>query len=139
MHYAYRFDRMSAVLRQTCLDGCRIGAAPPVAGEEIHLEPEPAGQALPERSELAGLVHQHALARRERIDQRRLPRAGARRRIDDDRMPGLKHVLHPLEHLFAELGELRPAVIDSRMVDRAQHPVRNIGRARDLQKMAAGV
>ncbi len=107
VHDAHCLDRVRAVLRQTRLDRCRIGAVPPVAGEELHLEPEPVGQAPPERGELAGLVHQHAIARRQRVDQRRFPRAGARRGIDDDRMPGLKHVLHPLEHLLAELGELR--------------------------------
>ena len=38
----------------------------------------------------------------------------------------------------ASARELRPAMIDRRLVDRAQHPVRHVGRAGNLQEMAAG-
>jgi hypothetical protein len=37
----------------------------------------------------------------------------------------------------AEALKLRPAVVDGRAVDRAQHPVGHVGRARDLQEMAS--
>ena len=52
---------------------------------------------LPQRRELAGLHHQHAVAGRQRVDQRRLPGAGAGRGVDDDRVGGLEDGLDALE------------------------------------------
>jgi len=47
--------------------------------------------------------------------------------------------LHAAADRLAELGEFRAAVIDRRRGDRLQHPVGHIGRAGDLQEMAAGM
>ncbi len=44
----------------------------------------------------------------------------------------------PGEDRLAELRELGAAMVDRRLVDRAQHAVRHVGRARDLQEVAAG-
>ena len=51
--------------------------------------------ASPQGGEVAGLGHQHLVAGRQRVDDRRLPRAGARRRIDDHRFCGLEDGLMP--------------------------------------------
>src|SRR3954451_3721394 len=84
----------------------RIGPTPPVARQQLRLEPQPLGHAVPERGELPGLGHQHAVAGRERGDQRRLPSPRARARIDHDRHPGPEDQLQALQHLAAEPGEL---------------------------------
>ena len=74
----------------------------PVAGQELDLEPELRRHLLPQRREVAGLDHQHAVAGRQRVDQRRLPRAGARRGIDHDRLRVLNTRFMPGEHVLAE-------------------------------------
>ena len=56
----------------------RIDAAAPVAGHEVDDEAELLRHRAPERREVAGLEHQHAVARRQRVDERGFPRAGAR-------------------------------------------------------------
>ena len=89
--------------------------------------------------EMTGLDHQHPVARRQRVDERGLPRPGAGGRIDDHRARGLEHPLHAGDDLLAELGEFRAAMIDRRHRDRLQHPVGHVGRAGDLQEMAAGM
>ena len=70
--------------RKLRLDLGRVGAVPPVAGKEVDGQRQPLGELVPQRGEVAGLGHQHAIARRQRVDERRFPRAGARRRVDDD-------------------------------------------------------
>ena len=74
---------------------------------------------------------------RERVDQRRLPRAGAGRGIDDDGPDVWKTPPQAGEHLEAELGERRTAVVDRRAVDRPQHAVGDVGRPGDLKEVAA--
>src|SRR5918994_1575973 len=75
-------------------------------------ETEFAGHLLPQRREVAGLEAEHPVTRRERVDQRGLPGAGARARIDDDRVRRAERRLDRLEHLPAEGRELRAAVVD---------------------------
>ena len=72
------------------------------------------------------------------VGQRRLPGAGARCRIDDDRMPGLEDLRDALEHPQAERAELRAAVVDRRQAHRPQDAVGHRGRPGDLQEVAAG-
>ena len=50
---------------------------------------------------------------------------------------GLEHGLESVEHLAAELGELRAAVIDRRRGHRAQHAIGRVGRAGNLQEVAS--
>ena len=92
----------------------------------------------PQHGEVAGLEHQHPVAGRQRVDERRLPRAGAGRGIDHDGAGGLKDPLQAVEHLAPEPRERRAAVIDGRLRDGAQNPVRHVGRPGDLEKMTAG-
>src|SRR3546814_3080693 len=55
-------DGVALVRRQAFADGGRIGAAAPVAGDELRHQAEALGEALPQGREVAGLVHQHAVA-----------------------------------------------------------------------------
>ena len=87
--------------------------------------------------ELAGLHHQHAVAGVERVDQRRLPGAGAGGGVDDHRIGGLEDGLDAVEAAPGELLELRPAVVDDRRVHRPQDAVRQRRRPRNVQEMAA--
>ena len=50
----------------------------------------------------------------------------------------LEHALHPGEDFLADGAELRAAVVHRRKIDRAQHAIGHVGRARDLQEVAAG-
>ena len=91
----------------------------------------------PQRGEMAGLDHQHLVARRQRVDDRRLPGAGSRRRIDDDRTGRLEERLAALEHVMPEALEFRPAMVDDLPADRPQHAVRNRARSGNLQEMVS--
>ena len=114
MQHAHRLDLVGLVLAQMRLDRRRVGAGAPVGRDEFRLEAELLRHVLPQRGELAGLDHQHAVAGRERVDQRRFPGAGAGRGIDDDRIGGLEDGLDAFEHALGELGEFRSAVVDDR-------------------------
>jgi hypothetical protein len=59
------------------LDGGGIGAAPPVGLQKDRLDPKALRHFAPERCEPACARHQDRVARRERVDERRFPRAGA--------------------------------------------------------------
>ena len=84
-------------------------------------------------------THQHAVAGRQRVDQRRFPRAGAGSGIDHHfALRALEHALHSGEDFLADRAELRAAMVHRREIDRAQHAVGHVGRARDLQEVAAG-
>ncbi len=137
VQHADRLDLLVGVLAQMLLDRRRIGAHAPVGLDELGLEAELLRHVLPQRGELAGLHHQHAVAGRERVDQRRFPGAGARRGIGDYRIGGLENGLDAVEALLRELGEFRPAVVDHRGVHRPQHAVGQRGRSRNLQEVAS--
>jgi hypothetical protein len=138
MHDAHGLDGVPLVLFEARLDGASIGAAAPVGGNELRLQPELGGHALPQRGEMPGLVHQHLVAGGERVHQRRLPGASAGGGIDEHRARGLEDGLDPREHLQPERLELRPAMVDDRHVHGPQDPVRHRRRPGDLQVMAAG-
>ena len=121
------------------LDLLEIGAMAPVARDEIDVELELVGDAAPQDRELAGLAHQHLVARLQRVDDRRFPGAGAGRRIDDHRLLGLEHPLHAGEHRKTDLGELRTAMIEAGHVHGPQHPVGDVGRSWNLKEMPSGV
>ena len=125
------------VFRQARPDLRRVHAAPPVARQEQRIEPEPGRDPLPERREVPRLGHQDAVTRRQRVGQRRLPRAGSRRREQHDRLAGLDDGSHAGKHLAGQLAERRPTVIDGRGGDRAQDAIGHVGRSGDLQEMSA--
>jgi len=138
VQHADRLDLVRLVLLQVLLDDGGVGAGAPVAGNELGLEAELLRHGLPLRRELAGLDHQHAVAGRQRIDQRRFPGAGAGRGIDDDRIGGLENGLDAVEAALGELGEFRAAMVDDRRIHRPQDAVGQRGRPWDLQEVTPG-
>jgi hypothetical protein len=64
-----------------------------------------------------------------------VPNTGCR--TDHDIGLRLEHFFHTGQNRFAWYGEFGAAMIDRHVVDRTQHPVRDIGRSGDLQEMAA--
>ncbi len=139
MHDHHRFDRVVLVGGKARLDDGRVDAVAPVALDEFDLEPEVGRDAAPQRREVAGLEHQHPVARRQRVGERGFPRAGARRRVDHDVAVGLEDFFQAREHLEGQRGELGAAVVDGRHVHRPQHPVGHVGRAWNLQEVASRV
>jgi hypothetical protein len=131
-------DGVHPVQGEAGADRLGVGAVPPVAGDQLDLEAEAGGHACPECGEVAGLAHQHAVAGRERVHQRRLPGSGARVRIDDDRaFFRAEDLAQTCEHLMRQLLKVGPAMVDRRPVDGAEDAVRDVGRPRDLQEMAS--
>ena len=128
---------MLRIRAQPGIDDRRIDAVAPVAGHEIDLEAQPRRHIAPERRKVAGLEHEHAVAGGERVHQCGLPRAGARRRIDDDRAACLEDSLKPFDHLVPERRELWTTMIDGRPRDRVQHALGHVGRPGDLQKVTS--
>ena len=139
VHHADRLDAVRLVVGQRRADRRHVGAAPPVGVDEDRLEVEPLRHLVPQRGEPAGAAHQHRIARRQRVGQRRLPRAGAGGGIDHHRPLGLEDRPQVGEDLQPQPAEIGAAMVDRRAVDGAQHPVRHVGGAGDLQEMPAGV
>ena len=138
VQHAHRFDLMRLVVLELGLDHRRLGADAPVGRDELRLQSKVFRHPLPQRRELAGLDHEHAIAGRERVDQRRFPGAGAGRGVNDDRVGGLENRLDAVERAARDLGELRSAMIDERRIHGAQNAVGDRRRPRDLQEMTAG-
>ncbi len=130
-------DLARLVLGEPGLDRVRVHAGAPVALDELGTQAETGRHLVPQGREPAGLEHQHPVAGRQRVDERRLPGAGAGGRIDHDRVPGLEHRLDAGEHLPAEDAELRSAVVDRRLRDGGEHRQRRVRRSRDLQEVSA--
>ena len=137
MHDRDGLDGAAAIVSELLFDDGRIDAVAPVAGNEIDLQAEPRGHVAPERGEVAGLEHQHRVAGRQRVDERRFPRAGAGRGIDHDRARGLKHALKAVDRLAPERRKRGAAMIDGRLRDGAQDPVGHVGRPGDLEEVTA--
>ena len=77
VHDADRLDAVRLVVGERGADRRHVGAAAPVGVDEDRLEAEPLRHLVPQRGEPAGAAHQHRVAGRQRVGQRRLPRAGA--------------------------------------------------------------
>ena len=138
VQYAHRLDLVRFVFAQLGFDGRGISTDAPIGRDELGLEAELHRHVLPQGGELAGLDHQHAVARRQGVDECRFPRAGAGRGVDDDRIRRLENRLDAFEDTLGKLLKLGTAVIDDRRVHRTQNAVRHRRRPRDLEKMAAG-
>ena len=130
-------DRARLVLVQLLSDGGRVDAVAPVARNEVDLQTKPRGHVAPQRGEVAGLEHQHRVARRQRVHERRFPGAGAGRGIDHDGTGGLKNALQPLDRLARDRGEPGPAMVDCRLRHRPQNALGHVRRTGDLEKMTS--
>src|SRR4051812_1997600 len=93
MHDAHGLDRVARVGAQAPFDFRVVRAMAPVARDEVDLEAELARHLVPERGKVAGLGHEDAIARGERVQQRRFPRARAGCGIDDHGMARLEDAL----------------------------------------------
>ena len=139
VNHAERFDLMRLVGGQAFLDLRRVGAAAPVTGYHLHLDPQPSGELGPKGGKLPGFTHQHPVAGFQHVDQRGLPGAGPRGREDDDRVPRLENRLDSGQDLQAKHREFRSAMINGRTVDGPKDAIWNVGRAGDLQEMATSM
>ncbi len=142
-------DLVPGILAQARLDHVGLDAAAPAGrvrqvfvgtgiAQHFRRQAQPVGHLLPQRREVAGLEHQHVVAHAHRVRQRRFPRARARSRVDGHRMPRPEDLLDAAQHLQSERAEFRAAVVDGREAHRAQDPVGNRARARNLEEMPAG-
>ena len=98
VHHAHRLDGVAGVGAQALLRsgrparrGASAGAgrwpsSVPGTARNSGFRPSAQRHLLPQRGEVAGLEHQHRVAGAQGVDQRRLPGAGARGRVD--RPPG---------------------------------------------------
>jgi DNA-binding GntR family transcriptional regulator len=134
VHDHYGLDGVRRIPCQPGLDIGGIGAVAPVTRHEIDLDAPARRHLPPQRREMAGLNHQHLVARRQRIDDRRLPGAGSRRWKNDHRSGRLKDLLAAIEYRFAELGEFGAAMVHDRHVHGAKHPIRHRAWTGNLQK-----
>src|SRR6185437_14016011 len=135
----HRLDLVLPIGGKVRLDLFKVGAMTPVARQEVDLELELVGDAAPQHRKLTGFRHQHLVAGLERIDDRGLPGAGARRWIDDDRLLGAEYPLSGRKHVMAEPGELRATMIHGRHVHGPQHPVGHVGGSWNLEKMPSSM
>src|SRR5258708_8875258 len=97
------------------------------------------GHLSAESREVAVLKAEDAVARTQRVDQRRLPATGAASR-KKDRLPALRleDRTQVLPQLTNECRHLWTAVVRHRAVHGAKHPLRDIRRSRNLEEVAAG-
>ena len=134
---AHSLDGMARIFLQAHLDGGGIGRLAPVATHEFRFDTKLVGHLLPERSEVAGFPHQYRVAGRQCVDEGGFPSSGTGCGIDDNRLFCLENLANGPQDLFCQRVELRPAVVDRRMIHRAQDAVGNVGRPRDLQEVTA--
>src|SRR6516162_3598614 len=80
-----RLDLVSGVSGQLLADLAGLDAPAPVTRDQLDIQAELPGQLSPQGSEMPGFEGQHAVARRQRVDQRGLPGPGARRGVKSDR------------------------------------------------------
>ena len=105
MDDGHRLDAVLRVLFQPGTDGLRVCPMTPITGQEVHFETQPLSHAAPECGELAGLEHEHAVSRRQRVDQSCLPGSRSRSGKNQNLLLGLEDLFEPLQDLARELGE----------------------------------
>ena len=131
-------DRVLTVLDQPRFQLAGIDPVAPIAGYELHIQVESLRHGLPQGGELPGLIHQHLVCGRERIDEARLPGAGARRGEDCNRIRRLEDRPASLQDLSREPGELGAAMVNRGPRDGAENAVRNIGGTGICRKCRPG-
>jgi hypothetical protein len=86
---------------------------------------------------MARFVHEHAIAGRKRVHERRFPRARTGSRKNHHRAFRPEHLFQASEHFLTKLLELGAAMVDRRPIDRAQNALGYVGRTGNLQEVAA--
>src|SRR5882672_6882773 len=108
----HRRDAVCRVGGQPFGDGRGLDTPPPVPGNEVDDQPEALRHFTPQAGEVTGFERQHAIAGRERVDQRRFPRPGAGRGIDDHRGPDFAELARDLlQRVKPVFGTSGPVVI----------------------------
>ena len=137
MHQQHRLDAVLAVLAQPRFELVGVGRMAPILRQGLDIETERLAAHPPVQREEPALDDQDSVARREQIDQRRLPRAMPGRGIGQDRAVGLEHAFQAGEAFLGDRLEVRPGKVDRAAVHRAQDAVRNIRRPRVHEEMRA--
>ena len=109
----------------------------PIGADDLDLEAERLGQFLEAQRKVTGLDHQHQIAGREQVGDRRLPGAMAGRGVEEDLLVGLQDALHAAVAGTVDLEELRGEEVHHRPVHRPQHAVGDVGRARIVEELAS--
>src|SRR6185437_10138362 len=131
------FDGVALIGGQPALRLGRVDRMAPIARHELDLQPMSLGHDAPQRRELPGLEGEHLVARRQRVEQRGFPGAGARGGKDRHRSGGLEQPAHAGANRLAQLDIVGPTVIDDRVVHRASDAIGNVARSGDVEEMAA--
>ena len=106
-------------------------------GHDFGFKAQPCSELLPQGGKVAGFIHQHMVTSAQRVDQCRLPCTGARGRVNDDRLLGLKDFFDVCQHLQAQHTELRAAMVNGWVAHGPQNAVWHRRWAGNLQKMSA--
>jgi hypothetical protein len=114
VHDHHGLDLVILVPGELLLDHGRVHAAAPVGGNELDHQAQFLRHISPENSEMSGLEHQDLVARRQGVDQRRLPGSGARGGVDHDGPRCLEDALDSIENFERECGKLRSTMIYGR-------------------------
>ena len=138
MDHHHRLDRVRPVRRECRLDDVRGRTAAPVPWDELDLEAQARRHLSPQRRKLAGLGHEHPVARRERVDDGGFPRAGSGGGIDHHRACGPEDRPAAVHYLASQPSELRAAMVDHLPVHGLAHALGHWARPRDLQEMLSG-
>ena len=132
-HRAIRIGR--AVRLQPLLDVVGGDRLAPAQLDLVDLEAELAGDDAHAAAEDAVVEDQHAVARRQRVDQRGLGSASTRCGVEHRRaVARAEHAPQSDADVLGQLGEFRAAVVDDRPIHRPQHAVGDVGRSRNLQE-----
>ena len=84
------------------------------------------------------LEHQHPITGRQYVYDSGFPGAGSAGWKDKHlALSRLEHSFHTFQTVMTKLGKFLATMIDRGAINRAEHPIGHIGRARDLEKMSA--
>ena len=132
-----RLDLALGVGLEPRLDRFRPHRAAEIAAQNLDLGAEHLGGLAPADGEAAAFQHQHLVAARQHIGQRRFPGAVAVGGIDVDFAGGGKDASRSASRLVGQRDQ-RPGInIDRRPLHRLQHGIGHDGRTRNGKEFAA--
>ena len=134
--HQHRLDGGAGIATQPRLQCRRIDGAPPVAAQCLDAKPDRARHLPPGGGETAALQHQHRIARRQHVDQRRLPGAVAVGDVDVASPGGAEDAAQVGEQAGGQRQQIGGIDVDRRAVHGAEHLVRHRGRPRNAEKFA---
>ena len=123
-------DGLRLALAQTPANVVRIGRLAPRVAHVVDRRAVPGGHRGPPLAEVPRRDHEVRLAGRDEVRDRRLERARARCRKEQDIPLCPADVAQPREAALVDRLEVRAAVVDDRLAHRGEHLRRHGGRAR---------